>query len=190
MNGVSILLLTVRRKLIRRSSAGFEIPRKPKLYKIERKGVPGVIDQISVDKNEKSITVANADNDRIDKGEGLGQFGKEKLKLSQIMMAVFVEKSKLNPKDLAIVRFALVSESDTKLAIEAAHKKLKIGEGGVVEVDSDSDDEKEEIFKDLKKTTLGKATEWLHKEFDAGEIKKIRITGGMQQGTMTIYLDD
>ena len=143
-----------------------------------------------IDKNEKSITVESADNNKIDKGEGLGQFGKERLKLSQIMMAVFVEKSKLNPKDLAIVRFTSIIEPNTRPAIEAAHEKLKIGKGGVVEVDSDSDDEKEEVFKDLKKTTFGKATEWLHKEFDAGEIKKIRLSDGMQQGTMTIYLDD
>ena len=105
-------------------------------------------------------------------------------------MAVFVDKAKLEPKDLAIVRFVRISEDTTKPVIKEAHKKLDVDDGDKIEIDSDSDDEKEDVFNDLKKTIFGKTTEWLHRDFGAGEIKKIELTDGVEQGTMTIHLDD
>jgi len=177
-------LVIVSIKLILRSLLdGFALPGKPKLYVVKRKGIINQLDQIKVDATEKSIDLELANNKNSDTGP-------DKLKLSDIMMAVYVEKTKQKPEDLAIVRFVRITEDGTNKAIRDAKKKLGLGDLEKFDVSSDSDGKKEEIFEDLKNTALGKAAEWLHKDFDTGKIEKIFVTDGVEQGTMTIHFDD
>ena len=161
---------------------GMVLPGKPRLYEVHREGVKGAIDQIRIDTNEKSMTLELANNKDKDTA-------KDKLKVSEIMMAVFVEKGKMDPKDLRIVRFVRITEEKTEPAIVAAHKKLKIANNDDLVVNSDSDDDKEDVFKDLKKTPLGKIADYIHKDYDTGAIKKIQLSNGITQGDMTMFLD-
>lgn len=163
-----------------KATAGPALKNKPITYSITKAGVNGMVDQIKIDKTENSLSVLNAEN--------ASDNSKDKLKLSDIEMGLWVHVVKKTPGDLAVVRFELVSEKSTLPVIQASRALLKVGDTGPFLVTDKSTGDEKKVFDDLQKTAFGKNVGFLHADFGSGKAKSYGVAGDKNQPTLTVHV--
>ncbi|KAI1805396.1 hypothetical protein F4811DRAFT_221504 [Daldinia bambusicola] len=157
---------------------GMGLPRK-KTYKVTTDHYNGGLDLIRVEPSGRLLAILDANNDE--------DTTPNRAKLRDIAMYVYSVKGNLHPNEIQRVRFEVVVEKATNAAIKAAYEKLGMSTGEFTVRASDHGKEKE-VFDSLSGTPFGKIASSYHTDYDAGEIKEIRIEDSPTRPTMEIHL--
>ncbi|KAF3069041.1 hypothetical protein GL218_08161 [Daldinia childiae] len=157
---------------------GMGLPSK-KLYTVTTKNYNGNLDLIRVQPADKLVAVEDANNSA-DKTEN-------RAKLRDIVMYVYSKKGNLKPEEIQKVRFDVVVEKATNAAIKAAYEKLGKTTGDFTVKSSDSGHNKE-VFTSLSGTPFGKIASSYHTDYNAGQIKEIKIEGSPTRPNMEVHL--
>ncbi|KAI8961585.1 hypothetical protein F5Y11DRAFT_325815 [Daldinia sp. FL1419] len=161
-----------------RVNDGMGLPRK-KTYTVTTPNYKGNLDLIRVEPAAKLVAVLDANNDE-DKTPN-------RAKLRDIVMYVYSKKGNLKPEEIQKVRYEVVVEKATHAAIEDAYKKLGKTSGDFTVKSSDNGKEKE-VFKSLSGTPFGKIASSYHTDYNAGQIKEIKIEGSPTRPDMEVHL--
>ncbi|KAI0852429.1 hypothetical protein F5Y00DRAFT_195605 [Daldinia vernicosa] len=163
---------------------GYKVDENPglptkKTYKVTTEHYNGQLDLIRVETRNNLVAVLDANN-QDDKTPN-------RAKLRDIVMYVYSVKGNLKPEGIQKVRFETVVEKTTHAAIKAAYEKLGQTTGDFTVTSSDTD-KKKEVFVSLSGTPFGKIAGSYHTDYNAGQIKEIKIENSPTLPHMEVHL--
>ncbi|KAI1659065.1 hypothetical protein F4813DRAFT_355560 [Daldinia decipiens] len=152
---------------------------KKKTYKVTTPHYIGTLDLIQVITDSKLVAIKDANN--------IEDKTPNRAKLRDIVMYVYSKKGNLKPEEIQKVRFETVVEKATNAAIKAAYEKLGKTTGDFTVKSSDSGKEKE-VFDSLSGTPFGKIASSYHSDYNAGQVKEIKIENSPTRPDMEVHL--